>query len=107
MTAGAALVSELELDADPTVEVALSTASAPRQAFTLEQLARRPGVAAKAEFVRGGCCRRPQWMRAHYPLARRGTAGLATAHAWRFLSAPARLIPAARAWRRARREAGV
>ena len=104
---GSALVSELELDADPTVEVALSSASAPKQAFTLEQLARRPGMVAKAEFIRGRLMPPPEWMRAHYPLARRGKAGLVTAHAWRFLSAPARLVPATRAWRRARREAGV
>ena len=44
--------------------VALSTASAPRQAFTLEQLARRPGIAAKAEFVRLRLLPPPQWMRA-------------------------------------------
>jgi hypothetical protein len=87
--------------------VALTTASAPGQAFTLEQLARRQGIGAKAAFVRGRLAPPPQWMRAHYPLARRGTPGLAAAYGWRVISAPARLAPALRAWRRARREAAA
>ena len=104
---GAALAAELGLDAAPTVRIALSTASAPGQSFVLEQLAARPGVGAKLEFVRGRLVPPAQWMRAHYPFARRGPAALAAAHAWRFVTAPARLAPALRAWRRARREAAA
>jgi hypothetical protein len=105
--AGAALADELDLRGRGSVGLALSTASAPPQAFALEQLAVQPGTRAKARFVAGRLVPSPAWMRANYPFARRGRAGLAVAHGWRLLSAPVRFVPSVRAWRRARREAAA
>jgi Uncharacterised nucleotidyltransferase len=89
----------------PSVPVALAAASAPPQALALEQLASQRGAAAKLGYVRRRLVPPAPWMRASYPLARHGRIGLASAHAWRLLSAPVRLGRALPAWLRARREA--
>lgn len=102
---GASVAESLSLPDAPSVSVALAAASAPPQALALEQLASKPGLRGKLAFARSRLAPPAAWMRASYPVARRGRAALLAAHAWRLATAPVRLARAVPAWRRARREA--
>jgi hypothetical protein len=102
---GAAMADQLGVSCAATVQVALAAASAPPQAVALEQLASQQGVRAKLDYVRPRLVPAAAWMRASYPIARRGRAGLAAAYAWRFAVVPIRLLGAVPTWRRARKAA--
>ncbi len=103
---GRELARRLRLPAHDTVETALRSSGAPAVAFGLDWLTTKPGLRAKALFVARKLVPPPSYMRARYPIAADGAAGLATAYGNRaaraLRQAPAGLV----AWRRATRQAG-
>lgn len=84
----------------------MRSSGAPAVAFGLVWLSTKPGLRAKALFVARKLVPPPSYMRARYPLATDGVAGLATAYGNRaaraLRQAPAGLV----AWRRATKQAG-
>jgi hypothetical protein len=102
--AGADVARELQLPTVRTEEVALRAASAPPIAIGLQRLAATPGLANKARMLRREVAPTAVFMRAKYPLARRGSVGLAASYVWRPLWLLGHLGPAIIARRRARRQ---
>jgi hypothetical protein len=101
---GSAVAARFATPGHPTAKVALLSTSPPPTAPGLLRLAETRGARAKAALVAREVAPPPAFMRAVYPLARRGPVGLATAYAarpfWLLRYAPSAL----RAVRRARRE---
>jgi hypothetical protein len=103
LPAGAELATRLELPAELSEEVALRAASAPETAIGLQRLSATSGFANKARLLGSELVPATAFMRSKYPLARKGTLGLAVAYAWRPFWLLGHLGPAVRARRRARR----
>lgn len=87
------------------VEVILRATSPPETAFGFQRLSEASGVRAKARLMGREVFPTPGFMRAWRPLARRGTAGLVLAYAWRPAWLLRHALPGWRAWRRAVRDA--
>jgi hypothetical protein len=100
---GDRLAEELGLPQAGSRELALRAGSAPPTALGFWRLAETPGAGAKARLLAHELAPSAAFMRAMYPLARRGPIGLAFAYVWRPLMLAAQVGPGFRAWRRARR----
>ena len=103
--AGRELAARLELTAERSVETAMFAESVPYSSWTVNRLANTPGVLPKLRIALRRIVPEPDFMRAWYPIARRGRLGLV-------LSYPRRLVwlvkatgPAVAGWLRARRSA--
>lgn len=101
--AGQVLADELSLTRRMTVELALRSASAPRDSLFFERLSQAHGLRRKAALVARKFVPTDATLRANSALARRGRLGLLLARAVRSLSLAIRLGPAFLAWYRARR----
>lgn len=99
---GVALAATLALPEGGSPEVALRAASPPPTAMGIYRLATTPGLRGKARLLAAELAPAPTFMRAVYPIARRGRAGLAVSYLWRPLWLVWHAGPAFRAWRRAR-----
>jgi putative nucleotidyltransferase-like protein len=102
---GRSLADDLGLPDRYPAGIALAAGSASHSANTLERLFSADGARAKAAFVAHRVVPPATWMRAGYPLARRGRAGLAVSYAWRLVAVPVRLVRALPTWHRAHRSA--
>jgi len=102
---GDAVLRDLEIDARPTLDVALRAETAPPLAQGLGWLAELPTTRARIGFVVRSVFPPPDFMRVWAPSTRRGGMWLAAAYCWRPLWMAVRLPEALRAWRRARRVA--
>jgi hypothetical protein len=100
---GADVAERLGLSHDATPETVLRASSAHSTAIGFARLAATPGLRARAVVVARKAVPTRAFMRYWSPLARRGPAGMALAYLWRPLWLTWRLVPAARAWGRARR----
>jgi hypothetical protein len=100
---GAALAERLGLPWERSRELSLRAGSAPPTALGFWRLAETPGARNKARLVAGEIAPSPAFMRAMYPVARRGGVGLVAAYLWRPLSLARQAGPGFLAWRRARR----
>lgn len=100
---GARLAGRLGLETAVTPEVALRVASAPPVAVGLQRLADTRGLAPKLKLVLREVVPSAPFLRAVYPIARRGRLGLTAAYIWRPAWLLWHVIPAQRARRRARR----
>ena len=103
LPAGQAIVERLGMEQDGSVNALLSAHTAPTVAFTLEELRKTAGPAAKARFVVRKAFPTRTYMRVYWPIARRGSAGLVVAYCQRIVHKMGKLLPAIIAWRRARR----
>ena len=101
--AGEALAARLDLPTTTSTKVALLAASAPPTAIGIYELTATPGVRAKAALVAREVVPAVPFMRAVYPIARRGPLGLAAAYAWRPFWLALHVPAAVAAVRRARR----
>jgi Uncharacterised nucleotidyltransferase len=107
LPAGEEIARRLQLPDEVPVEAALRRRGGPPPfAAGMEWLAAAPGVRGKTAVVVRKVFPPPAFMRAWSSLARRGPLGLAAAYVARPFWVLWRLVPALRAWRRARREAG-
>ena len=102
--AGAELAAQLDLPRSSRADVLLRARSAPITALGVQRLAATRGVGNKLRLVAREVAPSAAFMRAVYPLARRGPLGLAATYAWRPLWLLWHAGPAVRAVRRARRE---
>jgi len=102
---GGALALRLGLPEDRSVETVMWNQSVPYSSWFVNRLANTPGVAAKLRLLARRVAPEPEFMRAWYPVARRGPIGLALSYGWRLLWLAAHVAPAVAAWLRARREA--
>jgi hypothetical protein len=102
---GRTLADDLGLPDRYPAGIALAAGSASHSANTLERLSSANGARAKAAFVAHRVVPPAAWMRAGYPLARRGRAGLVVSYAWRLVAVPVRLVRALPTWHRAHRSA--
>jgi hypothetical protein len=100
---GAGVADALGLADYRSRELMFRAAGPPPTAEGYLRLARAKGFRGKAELLAHELVPPPVFMRAAYPIARRGRAGLVAAYAWRPLFLLKHLIPSLRAWRRARR----
>ncbi len=104
---GAAVAEALGLPTAPrNLEMELRITSAPFESLFFARLAETPDLRAKAALV----CRKlwptPDYMRMHFPVARRGRLGLLRSHLLRPVSLLRRSGPAVRAWAKARTQVG-
>lgn len=102
---GRELADRLRLPTATTAEIALHAETAPPTALGLYRLRSIPGFRAKLSFLARELAPRPAFMRAVYPVARRGPAGLALAYLWRPFWLLRHTAPALLALRRAARAA--
>ncbi len=102
---GEVLAGRLRLPDSRRVDVALGVASPPATSRGLLRLASTPGLRSKLALLATEIAPSATFMRAVYPVARRGPLGLATSYAWRPLWLLWHLVPALRALRSARRAA--
>jgi hypothetical protein len=100
---GAAQAERLGLPVDHSRELTLRAGSPPPTALGFWRLAETRGFAAKARLLARELAPSPAFMRAMYPVARRGPAGLAAAYLWRPVALAGQVGPGFLAWRRARR----
>jgi hypothetical protein len=103
--AGAVIADELGLPRHFPVDTALRVSQSRRMSLELEAVAAAGGLRAKLNLVRALLFPTRRHMRAWYPLARRGTAGLAAAYVGRLLRIPVSIAPALMSSWRARRQA--
>jgi len=99
---GVELAERLALPIEHSRELALRAGSAPPTALGFWRLAETPGLGNKVGLLGRELAPSPAFMRAMYPVARRGRAGLAAAYLWRPVSLARQVGPGFRAWRRAR-----
>jgi Uncharacterised nucleotidyltransferase len=103
--AGAQLAGRLDLPTGRSVETVMFTESVPYSSWTVNRLAKTPGLLPKLRILARRAVPEPEFMRVWYPVARRGRAGLGLAYvrrlAWLFKVTG----PAVRAWWRASRGA--
>lgn len=102
LPAGVALAQRLGLNAASVIDVELRAARAP-EALTVARLFATRGLVARAAVVRHKLAPPRTFMQKWSRLARRGPFGLVLAYLWRPLWVIWRLLPALRAWTRARR----
>jgi putative nucleotidyltransferase-like protein len=103
LSEGEALSRRLGLDGRRSVEISLRNAGAPREALTVDRVARGRGPRERTEIVVFKLFPPPAYMRFWSRVARRGRGGLAVAYGYRLLWVAKKAIPALVAWRRARR----
>jgi hypothetical protein len=102
---GARLAERLDESPPPSTLVALHAGGAPDFVVTLERLATAAGLRARLRLFARRLAPPSDYMRWKYPLANRGSVGLALAYLWRPASIIPRLPSALLWWRRARRKA--
>jgi hypothetical protein len=100
---GAAIAGRLGLAAESPADVTLRASSPPPTTLGVQRLFATPGAGRKLRFLVREVAPPVPFMRAVYPVARRGPGGLVAAYAWRQLWLVWHAIPALRAWRRAER----
>jgi hypothetical protein len=103
--AGLQLAERLGLRTERSVDEEMFAESAPYSSWTLELLARTPGIGARLRIVARRVIPEPEFMRVWYPVARRGPVGLGLAYLRRFAWLAAATGPAVSGWWRARRNA--
>jgi hypothetical protein len=110
LSAGLRLVSEgvtiadaLQLPVASLADVMLRASSPPPTTLGLQRLFTTRGVRPKLTFLAHELAPSPTFMRAVYPVAQKGRAGLAASYAWRPFWLLWHALPALRAWRRAER----
>jgi hypothetical protein len=102
---GRQLVDSLGLTAERSVETAMFAESAPYSAWTINRLANTPGLVPKLRIALRRVFPEPDFMRAWYPIARRGRLGLALSYPRRLAWLVTATGPAIVGWLRARRAA--
>jgi len=103
--AGAPLCAELELPNERSTAARMLADGAPYSSWTVDRVVTTPGLMAKLRILAPRLLPKPAFMRVWYPVARRGTAGLALAYVRRFGWLLRVSGPAFTAWWRASREA--
>ena len=102
---GREVAARLELTTERSVETAMFAESAPYSSWTVNRLANTPGVLPKLEIALRRVFPEPDFMRAWYPIARRGRLGLALSYPRRLAWLVKATGPAVAGWLRARRRA--
>ena len=102
---GGELADRLGLTASPTVENVMFAEEVPYSTWTVNRLANTPGILPKLRIVLQRIFPSPDFMRAWYPIARRGRLGLALSYPRRLSWMVTATGPAVAAWWRARRRA--
>ena len=102
---GRQLAATLELTAERSVETAMFAESAPYSSWTINRLANTPGLVPKLRIALRRVFPEPEFMRAWYPIARRGRVGLMLSYPRRLAWLVTATGPAVVAWLRARRKA--
>ena len=100
---GEAVVEDLQLSSNASMRTRLLAEASVPPALSLEELSRTRGLGAKLRFMGRKLFPSKTFMRALYPLARRGWMGLTIAYCWRIASRALQLPAAVIALRRARR----
>ena len=99
---GRKLADELELPPTRSLTAHLHSTGADPLVLGLESLATSEGIREKLSFGARKLAPPASFMRAHFPLARRGTAGLAATYVARPFWIAGKLPGAVRSWRRAK-----
>ena len=102
---GEELADRLGLTSAPTVETMMFAEEVPYSAWTVNRLAKTRGLVPKLRIVAQRLFPSPKFMRAWYPIARRGPMGLALSYPRRLAWMVTATGPAVVAWVRARRRA--
>jgi len=102
---GRALATQLGLTAERSVETMMFAESVPYSSWTVNRLATTPGLVPKLRIAARRVFPEPEFMRAWYPIARRGPIGLALSYPRRLAWLVTATGPAAMGWWRARRRA--
>lgn len=102
---GRELAARLELSAERSVETEMFAESVPYSSWTVNRLANTPGVMPKLRIALRRIFPEPDFMRAWYPIARRGRLGLALSYPRRIAWLVTATGPAVAGWLRARRKA--
>jgi hypothetical protein len=100
---GAAIADRLGLPVASLAEVMLRASSPPPTTLGLQRLVATRGAKPKLRLLVHELAPSPTFMRAVYPIAQQGHAGLAASYAWRPFWLLWHAAPALRAWRRAER----
>ncbi len=100
---GEAMAAALGLPTDTSVELVLQTSSTGNLAHPFEQLARTPGLRAKAGIVARELVPTTSFVRVWFPRAARGPGWLLGAYLYRLVWVPFHAPQGLRAWLRARR----
>lgn len=100
---GQLLAERLQLPTQSRVDLALGVGSPPVTSRGLYRLATTHGLRGKLALISAELAPPPTFMRAVYPIARRGRLGLAAGYAWRPLWLLWHAVPALRALHRARK----
>jgi len=100
---GEAIAERLSLPVASVAEVMLRASSPPPTTLGLQRLFHTHGLRPKLRLLAQELAPAPTFMRAVYPVAQRGRAGLAASYAWRPFWLLWHTLPALRAWRRAER----
>jgi hypothetical protein len=101
--AGVALASRLGLTGEGSVEMGLRSAGAPREALTVEQIARTRGMRNRMAIIADKVFPPPTYMRYWSRLTRRKRLGLVLAYGYRVAWVAKKAFPALMAWWRVRR----
>ncbi len=102
---GCEVTARLELTAERSVETAMFAESVPYSSWTVNRLANTPGLMPKLQIALRRVFPEPDFMRAWYPVARRGRLGLALSYPRRLAWLVKATGPAVAGWLRARRRA--
>jgi putative nucleotidyltransferase-like protein len=102
---GRELAARLELTSERSIETAMFAESVPYSSWTVNRLANTPGVLPKLRIALRRVFPEPDFMRAWYPIARRGRLGLALSYPRRLAWLVKATGPAVAGWLRARRRA--
>jgi hypothetical protein len=102
---GRELAARLGLTAERSVETAMFAESVPYSSWTVNRLANTPGFMPKLRIALRRVFPEPDFMRAWYPIARRGRLGLALSYPRRIVWLVKATGPAVAGWLRARRRA--
>lgn len=101
---GAALAARLGVEGERSVEMRLRSIGGPREALTVDEIARTRGPRQRVRITRDKLFPSPTYMRYWSWLARRGLVGLSLAYGYRLLWIAKKTIPALVAWRQAHRD---
>jgi hypothetical protein len=102
---GEQLAAELGLTAGSSVENVMFAEEVPYSSWTVNRLAKTHGLLPKLRIIGQRVFPSPDFMRAWYPIARRGRIGLALSYPRRLAWMVTATGPAVLAWWRARRRA--